>query len=113
MTVEELVAVYNYKPLPPELSNAQRQTYLTSLPSWAKIDGDTCSIYVGSYLIATGYSRIVIGDYGAYIEIPPHNMVIEHIKITPGQEYRLLEKYKNVKYYWLCPKTAEHIKIYW
>lgn len=113
MTIEELVRTYNYKPLPPALSQLQREEYLRTLPSWAELDGDDCPIYVGSCLIAHGYSRIVIGDYGAYIEIPPHLMVMEHLQIAPGQEYRFSERYQSVKYYWLCPITADYVKIYW
>ena len=113
VTIDELVAKYNYKPLPASLSLVQLKLYQETLPQWCKIDGDTCTIYAGSLPIATGYDRIVIGDYGAYIEIPPRMMIIDNIQIKPGEGYRFQERYKNVKYYWLCPITTENVKIYW
>lgn len=70
-------------------------------------------LYTGSLPIATGYQRIVIGDYGAYIEIPPRMIIVDNLKIKSGEEYRFQERYKNVKYYWLCPITDEEVKIYW
>ena len=113
MTVEELVKQYNYKPLPKSLSITQRQIYFDTLPSWCKMNGDSCILYAGSLPIASGYQRIVIGDYGAYLEIPPRMMNIENIMVKPGEEYRFTERYHNVKYYWLCPITNENVKIYW
>lgn len=113
MTINELIKEYNYKPLPAILSAAQRKIYFEELPSWCKIDGDSCILYAGSLPIATGYQRIVIGDYGAYLEIPPRMMNIKNIMTKPGEEYRYEERYHNIKYYWLCPITNENVKIYW
>lgn len=111
--IDELVSLYNYKPLPSSLSVAQRKQYFQELPSWCKINGDSCILYAGSLPISNGYQRIVIGDYGAFIEIPPRLMIIENLKIKPGEEYRLQERYKNIKYYWFCTITDEKVKIYW
>ena len=113
MTINELVNQFHYKPLPYSLSVTQRQLYKETLPSWCKINGDSCILYAGSLPIAKGYSRVVIGDYGAYIEIPPGLIISDNIIIKPGEEYRKEERYKNVKYYWLCPITDENVKIYW
>lgn len=113
MTIDELVGQFHYKPLPYSLSVTQRQLYKKTLPSWCKINGDSCMLYAGSLPIAKGYSRIVIGDYGAYIEISPSLIIIDNLQIKPGEEYRKEERYKNVKYYWLCPITDENVKIYW
>ena len=113
MTIDELVTTYHYKKLPPLISIGQRLSYVQTLPSWCKINGDSCMLYAGSLPIAKGYSRIVIGDYGAYIEIPPSLIIIDNLQIKPGEEYRKEERYKNVKYYWLCPITNENVKIYW
>lgn len=114
MTIEELVKKYNYKKLPTDLSKYQRQQYLSELPYWCNIKGDlNCSLFHRGILISFGYKRIVIGDYGAYIEIPPKFMAVENIKIKPGQEYRFEEKYKNIKYHWYCLKYDEEVKIYY
>lgn len=114
MNIEELVKVYNYKKLPPELSASQRELYKEQLSSDFNINGDlNCELYYNNIKISNGYNRIVIGDYGAYIEIAPKLMIKDNICTKPGQEYRFLERYKNVKYYWYCLKEAQDFKIYY
>lgn len=57
--------------------------------------------------IATGYSRIVIGDYGAYIEIPVERMILENVRPKwPGEPKR------PVKYIWLETKDDLKTKVY-
>lgn len=115
MRIGELIKEYKYAPLPAELSTAQRAQYLEELPSIFKIDGDeNCELYcAGGTKISNGYNRIVIGDYGAYIEFTPSQAAIENFIVAPGEEYRLDERYRStVKYYWLCPKLHPEIKIY-
>ena len=61
-------------------------------------------------LLCYNYDRIVIGDYGAFIEFSKPALPLE---CMPGQEYRMYDdRYKNkVKYDWLT--TEKHIsKIY-
>lgn len=107
MKIEELIEKYNYRKLPEELSKAQRELYLKKLPSFLKLEGDlNFSLYYKGIKVCNGYSRIVIGDYGAYIEIPPELMIKKNICVKPGQEYRFQERYKNIKYYWYCLKEA-------
>lgn len=115
MMIKELVELYKYKPLPKDLSKSQRQLYLDQLPSYFEITGNlNCNLYDNNYnLIAYGYSRIVIGDYGAYVEIPLDKMILENLIIKPGQEYRFNPKYSNVKYHWYCLKNNQDIKIYY
>lgn len=114
MTINELVKTFNYKKLPNELSQKQREIYKNELPSFLNIDGDlNCKLYYNNIHVSNGYNRIVIGDYGAYIEIAPDLMIKENIKVKPGQEYRFQEKYKNVKYRWYCLKECEDFKIYY
>jgi len=113
LRIAELVKQYNYKPLPAELSAAQRAQYLKELPSNLQVDGDqNCELYSRGLKISNGYRRIVIGDYGAYIEIAPSQMEIENLEVTPGMEYRLNKNYISVKYIWLCPKGQPDVKIY-
>jgi len=47
-------------------------------------------------LLATGYTRIVVGERGAYIEFAPENMCMENLHISPNQKWRLLSE---VAYY--------------
>lgn len=115
MTIDEVIAKYKYKPLSAELSTQQRALYLAELPKEFDINGDlNCQVYDSFYhLIAYGYSRVVIGDYGAYVEIPLDKMILTDIIVKPGEEYRFEPEYSNVKYHWYCLKNNQDIKIYY
>jgi hypothetical protein len=115
MTIQELVEKYKYKKLPKELSEQQRKYYLSQLSPEFCLDGDfNCELYdLKGNKISNGYNRIVIGDYGAFIEIDVDHMLTNNLKVAPGQEYRFTEQYKNVKYHWYCLKNNEDIKIYY
>lgn len=65
--------------------------------------------------ISNSYDRIVIGDYGAFIEIDKKDMIKENIKIKEGEEYRIYDtRYSNnVKYFWYTTKDNSNIKIYY
>ena len=115
MTIEQCVNQYHYKPLPPDISAKQRKLYLAELPlEWNICGNDNCEIYDIYYnLVARGYSRIVIGDYGAFVEIPLDKMILNDIIVKPGEEYRFKADYINVKYHWYCLKQNHDIKIYY
>ena len=71
---DELAHAYHYKPVEYNIFFVDvREKYRRALPSWCRLDGDTtCALYAEKETqIATGYTRIVIGDYGAYVEISP------------------------------------------
>lgn len=113
---KNLADTYKYKPLPPLISIQQRQEYLDALPQEFDVNGNkNCNIYSKSgTLIATGYNRVVIGDYGAFVEFDKTQVVSQNIKVKAGQEYRYNdEQYsKNVKYFWLTAKDNSDCKIY-
>lgn len=116
MLQDDLAIKYKYKPLPSDLSENVRNEYLKSIPLNLNINGDSefeLKSKKGT-LIAKGYERIVIGDYGAFIEFSVKQGIKENIIIQKGQEYRINdEKYrKNVKYYWLTANDLSGIKIY-
>ena len=114
MTIEECVKKYHYKPLPKNISVQQRKLYLQELPPQWNINGKDCEIYDLYYNpISHGYSRIVIGDYGAFVEIPLEKMILNDIIIKPGEEYRFLPEYSNIKYHWYCLYKNHDIKIYY
>lgn len=52
-------------------------------------------------LICEWYDRIVIGDYGAFIEFP-ESAIRNNFEVEKGQEYRINdERYSSrVKYHW-------------
>ena len=57
--------------------------------------------------IATGYIRVVVGDYGAYLEFLPDHLFIGKIEARFGQNPD-----RPVKYIWMQSKDASQIKIY-
>lgn len=112
---QELALKYKYKKLKPEISEMAIKEYINNIPDFLKIGGDNIDLYSNEgTLITKGYYRIVIGDYGAFIEFSPIQIVRENIKIKEGQEYRIKdEKFKNkVKYYWFTTKDNSNCKIY-
>lgn len=104
-----------YIPLRREKSRAIREYYRNNLPDYLSPEGQQINLYSsGGLLIASGYERIVIGDYGAYIEVSPEQIIKDSLRIQSGQEYRINdERFKDrVKYVWLTAKDDSGIKIY-
>ena len=112
--IERLVETHKYKKLPSELSIKCREFYKANIPSDLKLDGDETTLFSKEgTVISKGYNRIVIGDYGAYIEISQAFICKDNLIIEAGQEYRLRKPYiDNVKYIWLTAKDNSHVKIY-
>jgi len=109
-----LAKQYGYRPLPHTLSNQYRQFYKENIPDFLDINGSTMTLRtINGSPICSGYDRIVIGDYGAFIEFSKEQIASPYI-IQPGQEYRINDpKYsKNVKYIWLTIDDGSNIKIY-
>lgn len=110
-----LVKSYSYKKLPSKLSEICRDYYKNSLPKNLNVNGDNIDIYTkDGTLIASGYDRIVIGDYGAFLEIPLIKFYKNSSKCKTGQEYRIKNEdfRKRVKYFWLTAVDKSDIKIY-
>ena len=104
-----LAKKYGYKPLPAELSSKYRSYFKENIPEFLNVDGGKMLSADGVLLCYT-YDRIVIGDYGAFIEFSKPALPLE---CMPGQEYRMYDsRYKDkVKYDWLT--TEKHItKVY-
>lgn len=115
--IEYLILHFDYKKLPKELSKKSRSIYLKYLPKNFNINGDSKKLLYDSngILITKGYDKIVIGDYGAYIEINEYQIQRKNIKIKDGESYRLFDpKYrKNIKYHWYTSISDSDIKIYY
>lgn len=96
-----------YKPLTKEESAKIRQYYIENVAF--DVNGSTQNLYnKNGTLIAKGYNRIVIGDYGAYIEIMPEQIALDNIK------NKWLGKPKRpVKYIWMISKDRCQTKIYY
>lgn len=109
-----LAKKYGYQPLPENLSQKYREFFKENIPAFLSVDGANTGLATGNgALICNWYDRIVIGDYGAFVEFSEEAIASEYI-IQPGQEYRVMDdKYKNnVKYVWLTINDRSGIKIY-
>lgn len=115
--VANLVKVWGYKALPPLYSMAARHLYEESLPSWVQKQRhgaeNTALVSEKGTLLASGYSRVVIGDYGAFLEISPEQIHSENLRIKKGEEYRLEPRYSHAKYIWLEPVDGSSVKVYY
>ena len=110
----ELAKKYKYKPLPKDLSEKYRKWYVANIPSFLKLNGDDRPLFtLKGTILCPGYDRIVVGDYGAFIEYSETCPSAPYI-IAPGQEYRVNDpRYSNtVKYVWLTAKDDSGVKIY-
>lgn len=114
---EELAQAYKYKPLPYLFSIEQRKIYEDNLPDWLKVEKKkrTPLFSKSGLLISTDYERVVIGDYGAFIEISPKQIVNSSLKVKEGQEYRITDRHfsERVKYHWYTTKDNTDTKLYY
>ncbi len=109
----ELAEKYKYKKLPDDLSEKYRQYFRDNIPNGLFLNGGGMLRTFRGSVICESYRRIVVGDYGAFIEFDsPHDDA--SFVIAPGQEYRVNdERYsRNVKYIWLTIKDGSRVKIY-
>ena len=109
-----LAEKYKYKPLSKKLSEKFRNLFNENIPSFLNVSGSATPLYtLNGTQICNGYDRIVIGDYGAFIEFSQEH-IASNFAVKKGQEYRINdEKYKNnVKYIWLTINDKSDIKIY-
>ena len=94
-----------YDKLSPADSQIARHAYLLrlNLPSVGSLHFyNTCDT-----LVAAGYNRIVVGDYGAYIEFTPEQVQLKNIENRwPGKPER------KVKYIWMQTNDDDLTKVY-
>lgn len=108
----ELAQRHRYKPLEPSLSEKYRRLFIDNIPQGLHLRGSDEPIFtINGTLISCGYRRIVVGDYGAFIEFKKASNAVV---VKRGQEYRLYDnRYsKNIKYYWLTINDGSDVKIY-
>jgi len=112
--INKLVDEYKYKPLTDGLSESCREYYKQNIPNYLSIEGNSNQKLYSDKgtLICDGYDRIVIGDYGAYIEFNDNQAIKNNFVVKEGQEYRFQPRYSNVKYYWLTTIDNSDCKIY-
>ena len=115
--IEKLVHDWSYRPIPPLFSEEAKTLYRVTLPGWLQ-ESDPKVIPICTLKgteFASGFSRVVIGDYGAFLEIAGNQINRDVIHVQPGQEYRLGEpRYaEHVKYIWTTVPDGSNVKIYW
>jgi len=69
-----------------------------------------CQLYFKNtnIVLSNGYKRVVIGDYGAYIEITPKQINLNTIKSRWAAKPK-----RKVKYIWMVPRdTKVRAKVY-
>lgn len=112
---EQLADEYKYKPIPRTFFKDVRAEFEETLPEWCNMSGDTTKLETRSgTVIASGYNRIVIGDYGAFVEFSRAQANARHLKIKEGQSYRIEDpRYaEHVKYLWLTADDSSDVKVY-
>lgn len=112
---EQLAREYKYKPIPRTFFKDVRAEFKEALPEWCNVSGDTTKLETSNgTVIASGYNRIVIGDYGAFVEFSRALANARHLKIKEGQSYRIEDpRYaEHVKYLWLTADDNSDVKVY-
>ena len=94
--VHNLINKYNYHKLPEDTSKYSRNLYSKYMKLLGyDVSGSTKKVVSHSgILISNGYNRIVIGDYGAMIEITPDQLVRSNICIEDLQRLSISKSYK-------------------
>lgn len=137
---EQLADKYNYKKLENILALDSMRKYVLSLPEGFHLNDNSIPVANNpeinyakdkpgfeikktpftllsrcETMIACSFDRIVIGHYGAFIEIDEKDMYMNKIKCEEGQEWRIRSlKYRDkVKYRWFTAKDDSHCKIYY
>lgn len=87
---EQLARDYGYKPIPCTFFCDVRAEFQKALPKWCNVSGDTISLETADGTVITnGYNRIVIGDYGAFVEFSRVQACMRRLEIKEGQVYRV------------------------
>lgn len=96
-----------YQPLLQDDSEKIRSWYRSRIN--IPLDGDEHLAFknIKGNVVAIGYDRVVIGDYGPYIEFDERHMALEFIKPKwPGKPKR------KVKYIWMETQDNAKTKVY-
>lgn len=110
--IEMLVSNYKYKPLPFRITEYYRKIFRDNIPEHLDENGSDDALYTASgSLLCNGYTRIVTGDYGSYVEFSEEQVANDFV-CKEGQEWRSDPKYDKVKYLWLTIEDGSDIKIY-
>lgn len=113
--VEHTLSVkYGYKKLPDELAEKYHNWYQENTPDFLKNTNHKALYTLNGSLLCSSYERVVVGDYGAFVEFGPAQASENTFVVAPGQEYRIKDpRYsKNIKYEWYTVNDGSNVKIY-
>ena len=97
-----------FRPLPKEESEIIREHFANSIDLDLNGNSGIRLCNSNETLVAIGYERVVIGDYGPYMEFSKYQIVLKNIERRwSGEPSRL------VKYIWMQTKDSAKTKIYW
>ena len=100
---------YHYEPIIQPLCQFIMKGYIDNIPDMFcntvekanhgySIMGKDISIRsIDGTLISNKYDRIVVGHYGAFIEMSNEDVVRDNIKVKEGQEYRYQDPNTKIK----------------
>lgn len=109
-----LARKYKYKDLPMDLIDKYHEFFRENTPAYLFEDTNRPLYTTSGTLICSSFDRIVIGDYGAFVEFTPDKANERAFIIAPGQEYRINDPRfsKNIKYEWWTVNDKSGVKIY-
>lgn len=83
-------------------------------PNLTEEGDETTKFYFQGKLIAVGYTRIVFGDHGPYVEFENKHFQVKFVNKF-GREETQLPSIEEAKfyYYWLTPVGLTGLKVYW
>ena len=97
-----------YKPFDEGTSNMLRAYYSSQLK--LPEQGDSRVLRFKSGLkCSDGYTRVVVGDYGAYVEISPDQIARHCIRDRWGPRKT---PRRPIKYWWMVPVDGSDAKVY-
>lgn len=99
--IDVMAAKRVYRPLTKKLKEEWYPIYATNLNGF---ESPERKLVIDGIEVASKLERVVVGDFGAYAEIHPDNLLVE-LECQPKQEWRLNDDYLakrklNIKYQW-------------
>ena len=95
---------YLYRPLPKKIKAQTYELYLQGLNGYGAAEHKP--VRIKGTLIASDYESVVVGDYGAYLELSEEQFILkDQLVVAPKQNWRFNADYiaktgLTIKYYW-------------
>lgn len=94
---------YLYRPLP---KRVKPEAYAAYAEGYNGFDKTGRSCVIGGVTVATDFERLVVGDYGPWVEFTAEQLsIIDQLTVPEGQRWRLDKEYierqgLSIKYIW-------------